>query len=136
METKELNEALEGLKTDLKGATELEIKTAIDAFEVKHNEAIELMKKEFTSKQLVVGSNLEPNDRLLRQLGNDALDRLVFSNRPNDGVNLTDSALVKIDGTSHDPHYLIPHGNVNHFGFFNEEDVIDEILNHLKKFNS
>ena len=46
METKELNEALEGLKTDLKGATELEIKTAIDAFEVKHNEAIELMKKE------------------------------------------------------------------------------------------
>ena len=90
------------------------------------------MRKELTDKQLVIGSNLEPNDRLLRQLGNDALDRLVFSNRPNDGVNLTDSALVKIDDTPHNPHYLIPHGNVNHFGFFKEEDVIEKILDHLR----
>lgn len=46
MENKELNEQLEGLKSDLEGKSKAEIKSAIEAYEVKNNEAIELMKKE------------------------------------------------------------------------------------------
>ena len=46
MDVKDLNEALEGLKNDLKGATEKEIKSAVASFEKKNNEAIELLKKE------------------------------------------------------------------------------------------
>ena len=46
MDVKDLNEALDGLKNDLKGATEKEIKSAVASFEKKNNEAIELLKKE------------------------------------------------------------------------------------------
>ena len=62
----------------------------------------ELAKTPLNDLQLVVGSNLEPNDKMLKQLGDATLDRLVFSNRDNDGVTLTKSALIDSGEGAHD----------------------------------
>jgi len=43
MESKDLNDALEVLKKDLEGKSKAEVKTAIDAFETKQNDAIKAM---------------------------------------------------------------------------------------------
>lgn len=93
----------------------------------------ELAKTPLNTLQLVVGSNLEPNAKILKQLGDEALDRLVFGNRHNDGVTLLNSALIDEGQGAHEPFYMDPLGETSHFGYFRNEEVINAILEHFLK---
>ncbi|WP_107039060.1 S8 family serine peptidase [Brumimicrobium mesophilum] len=90
-----------------------------------------LAKTPLNEKQKVFGSNFEPDEKMLKQLGDAAVDKLIFRNRENDGVTLTDSALINEGQGSHEPFYRVSDGGTSHFGFFRNDEVIEEILKHF-----
>ena len=85
-------------------------------------------------KQMVFGANFEPQSKRWKNFADEVLDRTVFSNRQNDGVNLTSSALGKDTESDlpHTPSFLVPGEETNHFTFFKNPQVLDQIYLHFE----
>ena len=90
-----------------------------------------------TKEQLVIGSNYEPDEKAWKVLADEGVDRLIFKGRRNDGVTLTSSSLGFQDGeaaVTSEPNYPLLElrdSATNHFTFFRNQDVLDQILNHF-----
>ncbi|GAB5472418.1 MAG: hypothetical protein Mars2KO_05170 [Maribacter sp.] len=90
------------------------------------------------AKQLLIGSNYEPDEKAWKVLADEGVDRLIFKGRNNDGVTLTASALGYLEGNvngllgSHQPSLELIDGSTNHFTFFRNPEVLRAILNHFK----
>jgi len=91
----------------------------------------QLAESPLDSKQLLIGGDFEPDARMLKQLGDQALDVAVFGSLASDGVTPLHSALASNEGQYHHPYYRDPLDQINHFGFFADDGVIGEIEKHI-----
>ena len=91
-----------------------------------------------TTKQLLIGSNYEPDENAWKVIGDEGIDLLIFKGRKNDGVTLTSSALgvtskqYEDSEASNASSLELRDGGTNHFTFFRNEKVLAAILNHFK----
>ncbi|MFK8055648.1 MAG: S8 family serine peptidase [Saprospiraceae bacterium] len=87
------------------------------------------------SDDLYVGSNFEPNRKLMRKLGDFVLDNSVFSGMTNDGVAPTMGALgmssttgsVRSDANSH----FVEDDQINHFSYFQDDATTRRVMEHI-----
>lgn len=94
-----------------------------------------LAKKKITQKQLLIGSNFEP-DKFMKMIFDEVRDHQLFGSAKNDGFvplhsSLNFDAEDQFDNLMKN-RYKVPDNSINHFQYWTVGEVVDTAIRHLK----